>query len=184
MSDRERENIGAPIIKRASQYKSSQFDLDHFHAARTEATAQGLAIYSHGQPQPSNYWQPFERLYPRQVPTLHGWTNHLAHTGSAVASFAEFAAYMGQTLPAGEFALSYYLGATSRDIFRRRDVPRMMTYEELLGILWDDPKTKYSLVKSPAFAYVRSGDAQLVDDAGRPWLAFRPEGFNDYWLDV
>lgn len=184
MSDTERQNMGAAVLQRAQQYKSSQLDLDHFHRARATAVDAGLQIYSHGQPNPSRFWEPFERLYPQRFPTVQGWINHLAHTGQNAASFDEFAAYMTPRLPAGDLPLGYYLGATSRDIFRRRDVPRVMAYEQLLELIWTDPRTKYSLVRSPAFAFVKDGGRQAVDTAGRPWVAYSRQGFNDFWLNV
>lgn len=184
MSAGEQEHMGTAVLQRAQQYKSSQLDLDHFHLTRATAVAAGLEIYSHGQPNPSRFWVPFERQYPQRFPTLQGWINHLNQHGQKVASFDDFAAYMTPRLPDGELPLGYYLGATSRDIFRRRTVPRTMTYKDLLALIWADPRTKYSLVRSPAFAFVREGDRQAVDDGGRPWLAYSRQGFNGYWLDV
>jgi len=184
MTTAERTAIGAEILRRAQQYKSSQADLNHFHRTRAAARLAGLAVYSHGQPEPSQYWQPFEAMYSPIFPTVQGLINPLAAGGDGVLSFAEFAAYFAPKLPAGELPLGYYFGATSRDIFRRRAISRLMSYEDVLAIIWDDPRTKFSLLRGAGFAFVREGGRMVVDDAARPFVAWREQGFNDYWLDV
>jgi DNA repair photolyase len=185
MSATERAAIGGEIIGRAGRYKSDDIDLKYFHRVRAMAARLGLAVYSHGQPNPSNYWEPFTALYPKRFPTWQGFINYLHANNSPLVTFDQFSEWMGGRLPMGKLPLGYYLGATSRDVYRRRNVPRMMTYLDLLEIVWDDPKTKFSPVRGAAFAFVRDGNGhQLVDGVGRAYLAYRAQGFTDYWLDV
>jgi hypothetical protein len=184
MTTREIEAMGGDVLRRAQQYKTSQADLNHFHLVRQMAAAAGLQVYSHGQPNPSQFWAPFQRIYPRVFPLVQDVINQLHAKGQNLLSFAEFANRLTPKLPAGNLPLVYYFGATSRDIWRRRKVPRLMTYEQLLGMVWDDPKTKFSLLKGAGFALLRDAGQMVTDEGGRPFLAWRPEGFNGYWLDV
>lgn len=110
-----------------------------------------------------------------------------AAKASRLSSF-DFARFLLPQLPTGTLALHHYLGATSRDIFKRRSIPTKMTYHNLLKIIWQDPKTKYSLVKSPAFAYACAGrpphHTLLTDQQHNPLICYKPSGFNTFFNDV
>jgi len=103
--------------------------------------------------------------------------------------FETYAEVMEHWLPGGVLPLAHYLGATAHQIWRTHEVPRNMTYRELLAILWQDPRAKQALVRMPnfAFAALRAGKSdwiQLVDENEMPYVVFDPDGFETFYTEV
>ena len=192
MTDRERAALTEPIMKRARKRKPHPVDREHFKHTRTLAAELGLEVYSVGQPTPSNFFDPYRELYQKTFPTMQDFINlcYDAELGlDDLISFDQFAGFMAQSLPKGEYRISHYLGATARTLWKKYHIPNQLTYTQLLSIIWDQPETKYSMARLPNFAYAGMQDddgtwTQLVDENYElPYIVFS-ENFNGYYHDI
>ena len=183
--------IGQAIIDRGRKRYTPKLDFDHFMKCRDLARVAGLEVFSLGQSEPTDFFTPYRKLYSKTFPIYPDFINALALGGYGPGdpiTFNQFATFMTDQLPEGEQPIAHYLGATSRDLFRRRKIPHNMSYRDLLEIIWTEPKTKFSLVRSPAFAYAarRAGDGWIMwtDADDLPLLVYNEAGFTDYFQEV
>lgn len=180
MRDQARALVGEDLIRRARKRRLHEKDEAAFRAARDCARALGLEVYSNGQPNRSSFWQPWEAMYPKLFPTTQGFVNwcHDECERDDVLAFDWFADLLLPDLPAGEGPLDSYLGSTSRQLWRTHQIPTTMTFAQLLGIGWVEPRVKFCPARLPAFAYAGAEEAeeegwtQFVDGRGLPYLVF------------
>jgi len=187
----ERAALTEPVIQRAKLRKRPADEAAFFYRAREAAGALGLCVFSNGQPTRSDFWQLYRDVYPKTFPTNQDFVNHCHDQGLAgqLLGFETYAEVMEHWLPGGVLPLAHYLGATAHQIWRTHEVPRNMTYRELLAILWQDPRAKQALVRMPnfAFAALRAGKSdwiQLVDENEMPYVVFDPDGFETFYTEV
>lgn len=175
MTPDQRATLGPHIMRKATAIKHKP-DLPHLLNARDIALEEGLEIYSGGQPNKSAFFDIYRRYYEKTFPVLQDYINTLPDDPNFPLEFDQFAAFMLKSLPTGEYQLAHYLGATGHDLWRRYTIPAKMTYKQLLSILWQEPSTRYSLVRSPAFAFALiehdGGLYQLTDEHGLPCLSY------------
>lgn len=189
MSPSEQVALGPELLKRARKRIISPQDFEQFKLVRYLAKLCGLEIYSVGQPNYSRFFEPWRVHYKKTFPVFQDFINTLTnHTPNNLISFNEFETFTASQLPVGKLALAHYLGATSRDVFKRRKIPHKMTFTDLLKIIWQDPKTKYSLVKSPGFAYATLGHPPkhiLLQGVHKmPLMCYNKDGFKNYFNEV
>ncbi len=188
MKAKERHALDENIIKRARKRKNTPQDETIFHATRQEALSVGLEIFSVGQPNRSDFFKPYHQTYKKTFQTLQGFINRCYGLSDNLISFNQMANFMQPCLPSGKHGIGHYLGATSRVLYKKYHIPNLMSYRQLLGILWRESGSKYSIVKWPNFAYAALKQdqqwTQLLSENHMPWLLFSSRGFKNYFHDV
>lgn len=152
----------------------------------------GMAVFSMGQPAASAYFQPYRDLYPHTFPVTQDWVNacFAGRYGGRLISFADYWAFFGPQLPAGEHAISHYLGTVAHSAVRAEvdHVPNKLTYRDLLSRIWGDRRINQCPARLPCFAWAArwegDGWVQYVDGDGLPLLQFSPDGYDDYYTQV
>lgn len=187
MPEADRDTLGPKVIARARKRTATMEETNLFGRARDVARSLGLAVYTQGQSEPTEFFRPYFDTYPRLFPILSTWVNALFAEGKAATErligFEEFAAAMLPSLPHGVLPIDSYLGSTAHDLWHKRKIAPRMTYAELLEILWCEPSVSRSPARLPVLSYaceptaVETEVVQLVDDAGRPYMMFSPDGF-------
>jgi len=181
--------ITPDIIARARARYTKAADYEHFIRTRAHADSIGLNTYSVHQTTYSRIFDVFRSTYRNTFPVLQDFINllHISnYTETTPITMQQWLDFIGSMLPTNAMPIAHYLGATSRDLWRRQKVPSTMTFNDMLKIIWNDPKTKYSPVKSPAFAYAATpasngGWLQLTDEKQNPYLLFNKNGFDRYY---
>lgn len=189
MTPRERGAIGEPLIRRAMKRYTDHGDREFLDRARAATRARGMEVFSIGQPEASDFFAPYHQVY-RTIPTMQDFINacHAEREPGALVSWAEFTDFFVPHLPPGTYPIDGYLGSTARQLWRTEQIAPQMTFEELLGILYRDPRCKLCPARLPSFAYAAQWDGdgwiQLVDEQGMPYLVWSPSGHDDYYCDV
>jgi hypothetical protein len=117
----------------------------------------------------------------------HCWAS--CSEGEAI-SFRKFADFMLPMLPPADEPMNilHYIGAKAHDLLAETKIPSMLSYKQLLAILWSEPRLGFSPVQMRCFAYAARWDGdgwvQYVDDRGLPLLVFtrKPEGFGESYF--
>jgi DNA repair photolyase len=190
LSPRDREALTEPIIARAGRRSPDPALFDFVTRAADAARGCGLAPFSINQPQPSDFFRPYQQLYPRLFPTTQDFVNFCfeAMGDGEIFEFALWADFLLAQLPEGTFPLGHYVGAKAHQIMRTHHVPNQMTFRQLLALIWSDPRMKCCPANIRCFAY--AGELQddgwnpLQDDDGLPLMVFNRQGSNDYFVEV
>jgi len=186
----QREALGGTVIGKAQQRRPDPLEFDFIMAVREIAEDAGLQVYSVGQPTRSEFARPWEDLYKKTFPTAQGFVNQCYDKGwiERLISFDDFADYFVERLPAGRFPIDSFLGSVAHNLWRTHKIPPQLTFRELLGIIWSEPRSRNCPARMPCFAYAgrEDGDGwvQYVDEKEMPYLVFSPEGFEGYYADV
>ena len=120
------------------------------------AEALGLNVFAIGWSKSTDFFAAYRRLYRQTFPVMSDFINWCAapeRDTDALISFADFWSLMGKKLPAGTHALDHYIGATAHHLMTKHNVPKRMTYRQLLQFIWSQPATKQCPVKFPVFAF-------------------------------
>lgn len=181
MTGREKAALGADVIDSARQRVIPADDWVALDGVRQAAQDAGLAIFSVGQPNRSDFFRPYHESY-RTIPTMQDFINschdHL-QDGDWI-TWPTFCGFFAPHLPAGTWPIDAYLGATTHQLWRTHHVAPQMTYEQLLAIIWQEPRYKMSPVRLPSFAYAAvetdEGWLRLTDAAGMPYLIWSRDG--------
>lgn len=198
MPERGQTALGEKVVAdaRKSRTKLSPDVIEALKQTREAAIASGLEVYDSGQHQRSDYFKPYEELYPKRFPLMQEFTNHCHDTKQAGdwIYFAEFLDFFGDRLPLGEWRLREHLAAiVFRAALNGLFIPQRMDYETLLCYIWEHKQTGISPVNCGAFAWAaewekqengKHGWTQLVDDLNLPILVFQPEGTDSAFIDV
>lgn len=193
MTPRERTAIGEPLIKRAMQRRTGAQDADLLCHVRESAAALGLAVYSIGQPDRSDFFAPYHAAYEHTFPVMQDFINACYDSGVAgqLLPFSTFADFFTGSVPTGTLPIDAYLGAVARNLWHTHKVPAQMTYRQLLAIIYKDMRVKSCPARLPAFAFAAVWDAnapegwvQLIDAQGMPFLVFDPVGHKDFYCAV
>lgn len=191
MSGRERRAVGETLIKRAALRKPAAVEWAAQQAARGAAERLSLSYFSMGQPVASDFFAPYQALYPRTFPIMQDFINacYQGRYQGRLISFADFWAYFGPHLPDGEFALAHYIGTVAHSAMRGDDrMPAKMSFKDLLRRIWRDRRINQCPARLLCFAWAGRWDGdgwiELVDDEGLPYLVFSAAGFDDYYTDV
>lgn len=191
LTPREKTNLTQDIIDRAKRKKALPDDPDvaHLDYVREMAQDVGLEVYSMGQHERSNFWDAYRRHYPRTFPTMQDFINqcHDAKlpTGSLI-NYWDFASQMLPYLPEGILQVGHYIGSTAHQVCR--DHPNWknkFTYDELLNMLWNDPRIKMSPSMALPISYVFEDDYRpVVDECGDYWCTWNPCGQQEMFVDI
>ncbi|MBE9178694.1 radical SAM protein [Oculatella sp. LEGE 06141] len=193
MPQRGREAIGESIIKRAQKRNPDPDEFQQWLELRQMVTDVGLEVFSAGQPNRSNYFEPYHQLYPKTFGVLQdfvNWCHDRQLQTTDLISFNEFADFLCPKFPKGKLCIGHYVGATAHQVCREAENwSNWMTYRDLLQMVWSDARIKASPARAACFAYAAKRDSsggwiQLVDDHNLPYLAFNPDGFSDYYAEV
>jgi len=185
-----RDALGEYTIARAQQRQCDVLEFGFIMHAREAAQEAGLEVFSVGQPTKSGFDKPFQDLYPRTFPTAQGWINLCYELGwtDRLISYSDFADYFVPRLPEGRWPIDSYLGSVAHNLWRTHKVPPQLTFRELLGIMWVEPRTRNCPARVPCFAYAGrkegEGWAQYVDEQEMPYLVFSPDGFDTLYAEV
>jgi len=190
MKERERAAIGDAVLARARLRIPAPADRDALRRARETAGGLGLSVFSIGQPTVSDFFAPYEQLYPQLFPTMQGFVNHCAAEGwqDRLISFTDFCAYLEPQLPAWRGQIGHYIGAVARAVGREQKLPAVASYHDVLKIIWQDSRVRQCPARMACFAFAADWDGdgwlQLVDEAGLPLLKFMPGGTDDYFVQA
>jgi DNA repair photolyase len=185
--------MGEKVIRRAKKRQCPPEYVRYLRGVKQSAIASGLEIFSGDNPTRSNYWQPYEQMYPKLFPTTQGFVNHLIDSGvpdNALITLDQYLDYMLPKLPKGVLRIGHYVGSTAHDVCRDYDNwSNLMTYEELLLMLWNEGRIKLSPQRNRAFSRAcdRAHDGTLVerfDQFGDLYLIFSQQGFDNYQIEV
>lgn len=193
MSEKGKAAISLPIIDRVVQRKAHRADIDAYLAARAAADAMGLHVYSVGQSERSDFWQPYIDTYGADVlfPTIQEFVN-LCHDNladGAVISFEDFWSFFEPHLPPGKWPISRYIKAKAHDIVNENRVPSSLTYREVFAMLWAEPRIAWCPARMACFAYAgkRRDEKrwfQYVDKNDLPYLVFSRAPFDAYMVEA
>lgn len=195
MRDWERERLG-PAIAEGKNRRADSPNAMMFEQVRQTAMAEGFAVYTENQHERSDFFAPWRVCYEHTFPIQQDFVNFCHYTGLTpddLISFDFYADFMVSQLPAGELQIGHYLGATMHNLWWEKKLPKgnAMTFRQLLGVLWKEPRARFSPLGSSAFAYAATWDdnapagwVQYVDEAGMPYLTFHPSGTSEYYHDV
>lgn len=192
MGDKGQAAITLPVIGRAMKKIPTPDDLAHYTNARRSAVDMGLEVMSIGQSCRSDFWRPFQETYETTFPVMQDFVNACWDTlgEGDVIDFDTFAEFFVPSLPEGEWPIDCYIGAKARDLFRDHKIPTKMTYEQLLAVIWSEPRLGFSPSRLRCFAYAGEktpeGWLKIVDDRGLPFLVFTREecGTDEYYTEV
>lgn len=190
MTARERSALGEGLIGRVRSRLTPPEDRAALDQVRMLVLEVGLEVFSVGQPNRSDFFAPYHRLY-RTIPTMQDFINwchdHLS-LGEWI-TWQMFSDFFVPCLPLGIWPIDAYLGATTHQLWRTHHVAPQMSYEELLRIVYVEPRYKLCPARLPSFAYagVWTGEGwiRLTDTARMPYLVWSSEGTHaDYYTDV
>jgi DNA repair photolyase len=185
-----KEAVTPEIIARSQKRKLDPEEFAFILDARSAAMDAGLEVYSVGQPVPSKFMQSWAELYPKVFPTAQDFVNHCDANQwqSRLITFEDFVGFFTPLLPAGKMGIDSYLGSVAHNLWWTHKVPPQMTFRELLGIIFCEPRTRNCPVRMPCFAYAAKlqddGWTQYVDEQGMPYLVYSPDGFESYYAHV
>jgi DNA repair photolyase len=190
--ERGQDAISAPILQRAQKRKPERTMRNTWLEFRQMVKDWGLELFSVGQRDRSDYFEPFKRLYPHTFPTLQEFINycHDSRLGiNDLIPFERFADFMLPGLPTGRLCIGHYVGSVAHTVCRSYEKwDNWMTYRDLLKMFWADPRIKSCPVRSHPFAYAavrEDGELkQLNDRNGLPYVVFNPDGFSQYYQEV
>jgi len=193
LTDREKASLGQDLITRAKKQATPAADFDHLMKARAIAQDVGLEIYTMGQNNRSDFWQPYRRLYPKTFPTIQDYINacyDLEINDGDLLSFETLTAMCSDLLPSGVLQVGHYIGSTAHQICREMGSAwsNQMTYEQLLRMCWSDPRIKMGVANNLPFSYAYvtedESEALLVDEQDVPLMVWNSEGHENLYVEV
>lgn len=190
LSDIGRASLGESVLGKARKFRKHPASAAIHKSTCEVARAVGLEVYDVGQPQYSNFFQPFKETYQRLFPTAQDFINHCYDTGKGLNDpiyWEEYRDFFVPLLPEGVLPLRNHLGASQYAHFWKDwedKIPKYMTYEELLLWCWKVKQIVYSPVNVQSFAWAahikeENGERLIepyMDDNDLPIMLFRPEG--------
>lgn len=183
LSDRDREALTQPLINRAKQRRSST-DWQYFEEARHEACEAGLAVFSVGQPNPSEFFRPYRDIYRKTFPVLQDFVNWAWREKFEELYFDDFSEVM-TGLPPGRLSWGHVFGASAHQIFREQHLGNNMTDRQFLQMCWNEPQSKQCPARIGCFAYrgEDGGKTAACGDDGMAFMLFREQGFDSVYYD-
>ena len=181
LSPTARAALGEDLIARARKRRPPSQDLEAVMAMRAAARDAGLEVFSVGQPERSDFFAPWERCYQRGFPTAQGfvnWCHDHYGPGGGLVTFEDFATFFRPQLPGGKLGIDPYLGSVAHNLWWTHKIPPRMTFHDLLGILYQEPRSRNCPARLPCFAYAgatgEEGWTVYVDGGRMPYLMFEP----------
>jgi len=102
--------------------------------------------------------------------------------------FSAFADLMTPDLPRGILDIGHYIGATAHNIYQDVKISNLMTYRQLLELIWKERRTKQCPARMPCFAFagIDEGDGwvELTDDDELPYLVFSEQNLDGYYVEL
>jgi DNA repair photolyase len=195
MTQRERDGIGAEIIRRAQKRKTDPLDFDHVMATRELAKAHGMSVYSVGQYEPSDFWKPYEETYNKLFPTMQGFVNYCDAQDweNRLITFQDFWDYFKPHFPEGMYPIDSYVGAVGHNVWWTHHVPPQMTFRQLLALFYQESRLRQCPSRTLCFGYAAIWDngepegwLQLIDENRMPYLVYTrdPEGWPDMYVGL
>ena len=193
MGEKGRSLIGKAVIDRGRSRRPSADYLEYLSRVEQSALSAGLEIFAVDYPARSDYWKPFRKLYKQAFPTHQEFINHLADSGipdGAIITLDQYLDFLLPHLPEGDLRIGHYVGATAHNVCREfENWDNVMSYDELLMLLWNDGRIKLSPQNNQAFSRAcdRGPDGKLIerfDEHGDLLLVFSQKGFDNYQVEV
>ena len=186
MSDRDKDALGHDVIAKAKKRKPTQQHWDEFFRVRDLVQESGLELYSMGQGNRSDFWEPYQERY-KSFPVLQDFVNwcHENKSDGDRVYCKEFEDLMLPELPDGIHQVGHYIGCTARQICREnKPWSNNFTYQQLLRWMWLDARIPGSPGRTHGFAYARRLQQYIFDDDGLPILIWHPNGTMNYYCEV
>ncbi len=197
MSVADKKRLGDEILDMAlpRNHKNYPAIAETLSALRTKADEIGLAVYDNQQPQRTEYFKPYIETYPTRYPMMQEFVNwcHDSHEPGDLIYFEAWLDLMLPSLPDGVWPIGQHIGAVAGPGFwsKTRDlgITNQMTYQELLGLIWDWLDSVLCPANVGCFQwagdYERQSDgtkgwSRWTDKDGHPILVFNPEA-NGLW---
>lgn len=191
LSSRERDALTADLITSAKRKSPDVETISFIRHVMNIVQAAGMQVFSIGQPVRSDFFQSYREIYPRTFPVMQDFVNwcHDRNDTDSLITFEQFQEQFPQALPAGQFRLGHYLGATAHNLWHSHRLSNWMTYTQLVALIWRDGRIKQSPVNIPCFAFAAEKNesgawVQWLDDNNMPFVLFDPAGFDDYYCEV
>jgi hypothetical protein len=166
------------------------------------AVCEGIQPFSTCNYLPSDFFEPFHRLYGKTFPTTQDAINKLhaldracaeedarngaAREGYNTLSFDDFWELLTEDrkFPGGKWNLRDYVAALNKSVTYSGPIQmKDSSFKQLARLFWSDGRFKVSPSRNGAFAMALDDDrARLVDDGDMPIYLFNPEGeMPRYW---
>lgn len=192
MSDRGKEALGKAVIEQANKPNQHPEVAEHFLRTKDLCKEYGIPVY-HGQMgEPTAFWDPYRQIYPKTYPLMQDFVNHCFESGLSdgdLIRWDEFRDFFVSKLPDGEWPLRDHLNAMVNAQTQGRvgakeggNIPRRMTYESLLRLIWNYHELLYSPANVDCFVYAGKPTGKknqwtpYVDDEQNRVMMFKPQG--------
>jgi len=154
MSEREKEAVSPPGIKKASARSIPQDSIDHELDFIDACRENGIEFACKHWPEPTTVLEPYARCYPRRFPTMTEWTNHVWQTQEpgAELTFRDFFEFMSPLFPdIRNKSLGHYVHSCSRNLGRRIRFASGTCFEDILRVIWIEREHRMNPSRSRAF---------------------------------
>lgn len=194
MSEKAKQAISLPVIDRVVKRQQHREDIAAYLEARKVALSMGLHVYSVGQSERSDFWEPFKAVYGAEVlfPTMQEFVNacHDHLPDGTVIPFAEFWRFFAPHLPSGQWSeTSRYIRAKAHDILEENRVSGSLSYRDIFAMIWAEPRIAWCPTRMQCFAYAgrRLNEKKwvmYVDENDLPYVVFSREPFEGYLTEA
>lgn len=194
MPQKDKDILGASVISKArSRYKNKEVK-ELYHNIRAIAQECGMEIYDTSQRERSDYFQPYKDVYKKTYPVLQDFVNlcyDLELPNNSPIYCQDYMDFFVPQLPKGEFNLKNHIYAahSKHDIVKFPDMPKTMSYAQLLHIIWQNDRMNYCPVHAKCFAW--AGEKlenntwnMYVDDDDLPILMFSRDGYDTLFVEA
>jgi len=164
MSEREKENIGGDLIKRAQKHRIDQNTYDLIRYTAKYAEDKGMNFFAVGYPYKSGYWDAYYKTYDKLFPIHQEFVNHGEDLEGGFLTFDDYANECIKALPSGKYKLDHYIATNAHNILQEYRFHNQMEYRDLLRIIWNDPRAKQSLLNTMCFEPAIDEDGKYYFD--------------------
>lgn len=196
MSQKDKDALGESVIKKArsnARYKNPEV-LELYNNIRAIAQECGMEVFDSNQRERSDYFQPYKDVYEKTYPVEQDFVNlcyDLDLPNDTPIYCSDFMDFFVPKFPEGEFPLRNHVFAAhnKHDMVKFGDLPKLMSYAQLLHIIWKTDRMNFCPVHCKCFAW--AGQKQddntwqmFVDDDGLPILMFSREGYRQMFTEA
>lgn len=185
MPERDQEFMGDALLRHANPHLESKADIEWRRSVEQAAAGVGLESFTSSLDKPSRFWDATRDVFPKTYPSLQDFINWCDETQPRVVTFDDFWRELGPRLPTGEWHLDSVLASVTHQIWRDHQVPKRMTYEQLLAVLWEESRFHWNPAQKTLFAYAleatEDGIAPMLDGRGMRKMVFVPEHTYQWW---
>jgi DNA repair photolyase len=198
------EAIGPEACAEGSSRYLSDEGYDFIRLIDRLAIDKGMQFYGSHSYLPSDYFEPYRRLYGKTFPVTQDAINRLhvlerervkedarngtAQKGYSTVSFDDFWELLTEDarFPGGTWNLRDYVAALDKSVtFSGPLQMRDSSFKSLIRLFWSDRRFKMSPCRNEALAMaVDDENALIVDEGGLPFYLFNPDGDMPEFLDI